>query len=562
MDPDTNADDVLRALGQWGHYQKFQILLLFMGMWATGFQLLSGVVTGYRPLYECKNPYDGNLSVNANMTSSLQEIRISKCHVTMVTNSSVTKETCPMGYVYSIPKDRSFVTEWDLVCEGAERAELSQTFLMGGQMVGAAFFTSLSDRFGRKKISVFSNFGLFTVGLGIAYAPNYQVFAGLRFLIGALQQGLVMTGAIMTLELLPRESRFFTEVFGSLLWATGVCLLSLIGYLMRGCSWRTIQIVLSAYSGYSVIQYFIQEDSLRWLLINNKIKEAERIVRKAAKMNGLNYDDVIKKVEERKKEKNKIMLEEMVVYNELTREEDRKNDIIMELETKEDYQVQHYNATHIFREKRIFLNSLVVWIAWITDSLSYFALTLTSTSLAGDRYLNFFLMSVVEYPAVIIEYTCLNRIGRKGTTILFHMICGISLASATLCREFAGGRDSLVTMSLVFTLIGKMGATGAFSTMFLYTPEMYPTNLRNVGIGLSSSTARIGAMIAPFAGVLAMHVSWAPGTIVAALCFLVSFLVFLVLPETMGHELPKTMEELRQWYKDHSGRRSWKKSKQ
>ena len=45
----------------------------------------------------------------------------------------------------------------------------------------------------------------------------------------------------------------------------------------------------------------------------------------------------------------------------------------------------------------------------VTDSLAYFALTLTSTSLAGDRFLNFFLSSVVEYPTVIVEYFGLSR---------------------------------------------------------------------------------------------------------------------------------------------------------
>lgn len=44
--------------------------------------------------------------------------------------------------------------------------------------------------------------------------------------------------------------------------------------------------------------------------------------------------------------------------------------------------------------------------------------------------------------------------------------------------------ESMVTVSLVFTLIGKMAITGSFSTIFLFTPELYPTNLRYVSTGL------------------------------------------------------------------------------
>ena len=36
----------------------------------------------------------------------------------------------------------------------------------------------------------------------------------------------------------------------------------------------------------------------------------------------------------------------------------------------------------------------------------------------------------------------------------------------------------MVISSTVLTLIGKMAITGSFSTIFLYTPELYPTNMR------------------------------------------------------------------------------------
>ena len=46
MDQRTDVDDILIALGKYGRFQKTQILILMVGMWATGFQLLSGVITG------------------------------------------------------------------------------------------------------------------------------------------------------------------------------------------------------------------------------------------------------------------------------------------------------------------------------------------------------------------------------------------------------------------------------------------------------------------------------------------------------------------------------------
>ena len=38
----------------------------------------------------------------------------------------------------------------------------------------------------------------------------------------------------------------------------------------------------------------------------------------------------------------------------------------------------------------------------------------------------------------------------------------------------------------------------AFSTVYIYTAEVYPTVLRNMGIGICSSAARIGSITAPY----------------------------------------------------------------
>ena len=41
-----------------------------------------------------------------------------------------------------------------------------------------------------------------------------------------------------------------------------------------------------------------------------------------------------------------------------------------------------------------------------------------------------------------------------------------------------GGNSAIVICSTVFTLLGKFAITGSFSTIFLYTHELYPTNMR------------------------------------------------------------------------------------
>ncbi len=51
-------------------------------------------------------------------------------------------------------------------------------------------------------------------------------------------------------------------------------------------------------------------------------------------------------------------------------------------------------------------------------------------------------------------------------------------------------------------LIGKSAVGMAFCAIYVYTAELYPTAIRVVGVGLSSMSARLGAIIAPFIGQL------------------------------------------------------------
>jgi OCT family organic cation transporter-like MFS transporter 4/5 len=51
-------------------------------------------------------------------------------------------------------------------------------------------------------------------------------------------------------------------------------------------------------------------------------------------------------------------------------------------------------------------------------------------------------------------------------------------------------------------LTGKLGITSSFAIIVVHTAELYPTAMRSIGVGASSTVGRVGAMIAPFASVL------------------------------------------------------------
>ena len=50
-------------------------------------------------------------------------------------------------------------------------------------------------------------------------------------------------------------------------------------------------------------------------------------------------------------------------------------------------------------------------------------------------------------------------------------------------QNFAAGHiHALSLAATAFSLIGKMASSGTFSAVFLYTPEIYPTNYRYIRV--------------------------------------------------------------------------------
>lgn len=52
-------------------------------------------------------------------------------------------------------------------------------------------------------------------------------------------------------------------------------------------------------------------------------------------------------------------------------------------------------------------------------------------------------------------------------------------------------------LQIGLVLVGKLGSSGAFSTAFVYTAELFPTEIRGSAVGGCSMVGRVGSMAAP-----------------------------------------------------------------
>ena len=197
----------------------------------------------------------------------------------------------------------------------------------------------------------------------------------------------------------------------------------------------------------------------------------------------------------------------------------------------------------MFTSKVLVVRSLVIFFNWLVASLVYYGLSLNVGSLSGDIYLNFFLNALVELAAYIACLTFLDKAGRRplqaGSMILAGAAC-----IATMFPVIAEADENI---TLVLSLIGKFGASAAFAIIFVYSAELFPTVMRNSGIGLSSFSARIGGVCAPYIAdvgdVASGDLGIALPLIIFGGCSLLAGFLALLLPETLNRKLPDTVED-------------------
>lgn len=83
----------------------------------------------------------------------------------------------------------------------------------------------------------------------------------------------------------------------------------------------------------------------------------------------------------------------------------------------------------------------------------------------------------------------MKRFGRKKTLIFANCLAGVSL----LIIAFVPPNESLIIVTLAS--IGIIGMSISFPTVYLYAGELFPTVVRNIGVGTASMIARMGSMV-------------------------------------------------------------------
>ncbi|XP_073426598.1 solute carrier family 22 member 4-like isoform X2 [Dendrobates tinctorius] len=179
---------------------------------------------------------------------------------------------------------------------------------------------------------------------------------------------------------------------------------------------------------------------------------------------------------------------------------------------------------------------LCIPLWWLIVSIGYFGVSLNTPNLHGDPFLNCFLLAAIEVPSYIIAWQLLGRVSRR------YSMCGAMLLGGVLLLLIQLVPQSLNILSTFMVMLGKFGVTAAFSMAYVYTAELYPTVIRNMGVGIGSMSSRVGSVISPYFVYLGAYNRLLPYILMGSLTVIMGVLV-LFFPETFGRPLPETMDQ-------------------
>ncbi|XP_017296444.1 solute carrier family 22 member 6 isoform X2 [Kryptolebias marmoratus] len=491
--------DLLDEVGGFGRYQWLHVTLISLpGLLMASQNLLNNFVSGV-PSHHCSLPANQNF-YNLSLTYQVDKQLLLK--VFIPPDSSGNKLDRCRRYVqpqWHLLAPNSSANTSNLQTEGCvdgwtfDQSEFSATTVSEWGLV-------CSQRPLKQMIQTIYMGGVLTGAI---------IYGGLsdRFLSGMAVSGIILNGVSLKVEWIPTKSRTLVGTLTSFFFTFGQMILAGLAYWLR--DWRKLQVFVCAPHFLFFTYSWWYAESARWLVLNRRSEEALRSLHRVARING------------KPEIKDKLTIE--ILHSHMSKEIQSSRST--------------FTAFDLLKTRRIRQISTCLVAVWFATSFAYYGLAMDLQKFGVSIYLMQIIFGAVDVPAKFFALGMLSYLGRRVSQVSCLFLSAVIIFANIFVPT------DMHTLRTTLACLGKAFTSASFTTVYLYTGELYPTVIRQTGMGFVSTMARVGSMAAPAVLILDEVLPVLPSIVYGGAAVLASgFACFL--PETLNKPLPDTIEDV------------------
>jgi putative MFS transporter len=362
-----------------------------------------------------------------------------------------------------------------------------------GMFLGAWLWGLAADRIGRRTIFLWTVLQTALFGTLAAFSPNLTWLLILRFLTGTAMGGTLPVDYSIMAEYLPTKDRGRYLVYLESFWALGTIAAALLAWLFIPNFTGGWRYVVGASAVLGLLGWWIRRsipESPRFLLVNGRPDEARTVLQRVAEVNGRSVE-------------------------------------IGQLQAT----AAPKPSLGAIWQSSLVRRTTMLSLMWFGLSLGYYGIfNWLPTIFLGQNDPGFQLirenayawqvvLALAQIPGYVLAAILIERWGRKPTLVSYlagSVIFAFAFAFATTPVLFV-----VTSMLLSFMLLGAWGS------LYVFTPELFPTEVRATGMGWASAMARVAGIAAPFIGARFSGENLAAGLTVYAAFFILALVATL-----------------------------------
>jgi MFS transporter, putative metabolite:H+ symporter len=333
-----------------------------------------------------------------------------------------------------------------------------------GQLLGALLFGFIAERYGRMTAMVWS-IALFAVmSLVCAFAWDYNSLLAFRTIQGIGLGGEVPVAAVFISELAKAKGRGRFVLLYELVFPIGLVAASLVGlWVVPRFGWQYMFVIGALPAFLALALRFLLPESPRWLATRGRNAEAEAAM-------------ALIEAETQKATGAPLPPPEPVVAT------PDKQASVADL----------FGPLYLRR-------TLVVWVIWFSAYFVNYGLSIWLTTvyrtvfqLPLDVSLRYgFITQVVGLVGTLICALAIDHVGRRPWFALSFAAAAIALGALAMFPA-PTAEQVLISMTIAYFFVSTINIG-----VYLYTPELYPTRVRALGVGTATAWLRFASIIGP-----------------------------------------------------------------